>query len=710
MTYVEVVHPGERIVKDVVIITRQTTAPAPAPPVNVGLVEISQSMPTELIPGPPGPQGEQGEPGADSTVPGPQGPEGPEGPQGIQGIQGIQGNTGSQGPQGNIGATGPQGPQGDPGATGSQGPQGNPGPTGSTGPTGPGVAAGGTTGQVLTKIDATDYNTNWQTPATGGGGSGDVVGPASSVDNVVPRFDLTTGKLIQESTFTLQDDGKFTLKSGANTVLEYGTTGTSTSGGLIIKPMPPHAQTLAIIPRSDSTGGTIIAGSVTFDNTISIGAASHSNAVALSNSTSGTTRGLKIGSGLLNLTPAAGAPSSPTNGDIWTTATSAYARINGVTVDLAAAAGGTATSIADTFPGSPVSGQLHWESDTGILWIYYTDANSSQWVQATGSGGDNVSAAADMSIGFRTGGNRFVVNDKADLTGTDVMTVNEAGQLVTTGNLNVNGGTINCTTYQGWGTSFIAGTASAGTVYLRPNGTGSTTGQTTIDSAGSMIVATNFSTATGRVTAGNDIFAGAGTNIILAPTTAGTVYLRPGTAGVTTGQTTIDSAGTMTVVAPYSATGAAAGLTITAGRISQSTTATTTSTHHAFYSPNGNVGNIQTNASATAYVTSSDARLKEFKANYDPAEAIAIIRADPVKSFTWKATGEDAVGWFAQSSYAVDKNLALPPPEEAKDDDDRWGIDYGRRTPYLWAALTHALDKIEALEARIAALEGSNGV
>lgn len=31
----------------------------------------------------------------------------------------------------------------------------------------------------------------------GGGGSGDVVGPASATDNAVVRFDLTTGKLVQ---------------------------------------------------------------------------------------------------------------------------------------------------------------------------------------------------------------------------------------------------------------------------------------------------------------------------------------------------------------------------------------------------------------------------------------------------------------------------------------------------------------------------------
>ena len=41
--------------------------------------------------------------------------------------------------------------------------------------------------------------------ATGSGG--DVVGPASSTDNAIVRFDSTTGKLIQDSTATLSDGG-----------------------------------------------------------------------------------------------------------------------------------------------------------------------------------------------------------------------------------------------------------------------------------------------------------------------------------------------------------------------------------------------------------------------------------------------------------------------------------------------------------------------
>lgn len=46
------------------------------------------------------------------------------------------------------------------------------------------------------------------------------------------------------------------------------------------------------------------------------------------------------------------------------------------------AAGGSAVSVSDTPPGSPSSGELWWESDTGKLKIYYNDGDSSQWVDA----------------------------------------------------------------------------------------------------------------------------------------------------------------------------------------------------------------------------------------------------------------------------------------------------------------------------------------
>jgi hypothetical protein len=50
---------------------------------------------------------------------------------------------------------------------------------------------------------------------TGGAGSGDVVGPGSSTDNAITRFDGVTGLLIQNSTATLDDSGAISV-SAAN--------------------------------------------------------------------------------------------------------------------------------------------------------------------------------------------------------------------------------------------------------------------------------------------------------------------------------------------------------------------------------------------------------------------------------------------------------------------------------------------------------------
>lgn len=75
------------------------------------------------------------------------------------------------GPTGATGATGPQGAAGQTGATGATGLQGIQGLTGATGPAGAvgqGVPIGGTANQVLAKIDGTNYNTQWVTPASGG--------------------------------------------------------------------------------------------------------------------------------------------------------------------------------------------------------------------------------------------------------------------------------------------------------------------------------------------------------------------------------------------------------------------------------------------------------------------------------------------------------------------------------------------------------------
>lgn len=129
------------------------------------------------------PKGDTGATGAT----GPQGPQGPQGETGPQGPTGATGATGATGPQGPQGETGPQGPQGE---TGPQGPTGATGATGATGPAGPGVPTGGTAGQVLAKVDGTDYNTEWVTPS-GGGSSIETYTAATFDSSNIPNTPFT---------------------------------------------------------------------------------------------------------------------------------------------------------------------------------------------------------------------------------------------------------------------------------------------------------------------------------------------------------------------------------------------------------------------------------------------------------------------------------------------------------------------------------------
>jgi hypothetical protein len=89
------------------------------------------------------------------------------------------------------------------------------GGTGQTTYTNGQLLIGNTTGNTLTKTTLTAGSGISITNGTGSitvatSGVGDVVGPASSTDNAITRFDSTTGKLIQNSLVTVADDGAIT--------------------------------------------------------------------------------------------------------------------------------------------------------------------------------------------------------------------------------------------------------------------------------------------------------------------------------------------------------------------------------------------------------------------------------------------------------------------------------------------------------------------
>ena len=63
-----------------------------------------------------------------------------------------------------------------------------------------------------------------------------------------------------------------------------------------------------------------------------------------------------------------------------------YGRKNATWSEVTAGGGGggTTVTLSDTPPVAPVAGNLWWESDTGVIYVYVTDVNSSQWVGTIG--------------------------------------------------------------------------------------------------------------------------------------------------------------------------------------------------------------------------------------------------------------------------------------------------------------------------------------
>lgn len=173
---------------------------------------------------------------------GPRGPRGERGLQGTQGIQGVAGTNGTNGTNGTDGTDGTNGTNGTNGAAATitvgtvstgvagstvtftnsgttsaavfdvsipRGDTGAAGATGGTGPAGQGVPTGGTAGQVLSKIDSTNYNTQWV--AQSGGMSGfNIIGATgtpiavSNATNVAITPQVGTPLSIHGSGTTLQ--------------------------------------------------------------------------------------------------------------------------------------------------------------------------------------------------------------------------------------------------------------------------------------------------------------------------------------------------------------------------------------------------------------------------------------------------------------------------------------------------------------------------
>jgi hypothetical protein len=109
------------------------------------------------------------------------------------------------------GPTGPEGPEG---------PEGEAGPAGPAGAVGKGVPAGGTANQVLVKVDATNYNTAWATPAGGNGAKLDLIATkiAATQELSVANGNNTGDLIVYENTGTAPTLGSYSSATSTYTV------------------------------------------------------------------------------------------------------------------------------------------------------------------------------------------------------------------------------------------------------------------------------------------------------------------------------------------------------------------------------------------------------------------------------------------------------------------------------------------------------------
>lgn len=123
--------------------------------------------------------------------------------------------------------------------------------------------------------------------------------------------------------------------------------------------------------------------------------------------------------------------------------------------------------------------------------------------------------------------------------------------------------------------------------------------------------------------------------------------------------------------------------------------------HVTFINPNGTVGSITTNGSATAYVTSSDYRLKK---NIKPMQdALAVVKKLNPVTYKWKADDSSSQGFIAHELQKVVPECVIGKKDEV--DENGNPLYQGIDTSFLIATLTKSIqelsDKVDLLESKL---------
>jgi len=349
-------------------------------------------------------------------------------------------------------------------------------------------------------------------------------------------------------------------------------------------------------------------------------------------------------------------------------------------------------STNDITPTAPVNGQMWWETDTGSLFIFYDDGNSAAWVQLNASTVDaynktesdlrfvNVSGdsmTGRLGIGTATptvpalhvsrgsagtapawDGNDTAVFENVAANHTSVQILSAVAT----------SGILGFSTPAAKNRGFIQYTQSNDNLNL------SSAGNTLLNNPAGSSVTVNANTASTSATTGGLIVTGG-------IAVQNTSWFNQAVAISTGGPTPPATAACLRLGYHGTSNYGICFRPAVDGGFAQS-----------FLNASAaGVGSITVSASATAFNTASDGRLKEDLQSFD---AGSIIDDTEVYDFLWKDAGERSYGIVAQQAVEV-----YPQAIFHDETSDWWGVDYSKYVPVI-------LQELKALRARVAELEG----